>query len=76
MSQISFERLVKMRMAEFAMNSNELARRTEYSYQYISNLLNKDRRWNEINQKRVCEALGIKITYENIPDFTPQEKAS
>lgn len=60
---MDFSRIVKQRMAELSVTNSELARRSGYSPQYISDLLSGDKRWNETTMNKVCEALGIEVRF-------------
>lgn len=60
---MSFTQVVRMKMAQIGMSSSELARRSGYSQQYISDLLAGRRRWNETTIDRVCEILDIKVQF-------------
>nr|WP_240479949.1 helix-turn-helix transcriptional regulator [Paenibacillus fonticola] len=43
------------------LNPSELARLTGHSPQYIHNLLNGNRRWNEDSMRKVCDTLGLEL---------------
>jgi len=60
---MDFSKVVKNQMDEANLKKSELARRTGYSYQYISDLLAGNRRWNETTITKVSEVLGIKIKF-------------
>ena len=53
-------------MKQQDINYAELARKTGYSAQYISDLILGERRWNEDTINKVCAVLDITIKYENI----------
>jgi DNA-binding Xre family transcriptional regulator len=43
------------------LNPSDLARMTGYTPQYIHNLLDGNRRWNETTIQKTCEALGLEV---------------
>lgn len=64
MTTNNFNEAVKKAMEVLNVKQAELARKTGYSDQHISDLLAGERRWNEDSIAKVCIALGIEITYE------------
>jgi len=60
---LNFSKVAQKRMNEMNLTKSELARRTGYSCQHISDLLAGDRRWNETTITKVSEVLGIKIKF-------------
>lgn len=61
---MKFSDVVKLASVKKDVKPAELARRTGYSAQHISDLLSGTRRWNEDSINKVCSALGIKIQYD------------
>lgn len=59
---MSFSKVVKHALVDNDMTPSELARITGYSVQYIANLLNGNRRWNEESMLKVCDALGLELS--------------
>lgn len=60
---MDFSNIVKDILSRNGMKNAELARKTGYSPQYISDLISGDRRWNEDSMNRVCEALNIEVNF-------------
>ncbi len=58
-----FNEAVQARMNELGIRGVDLARKTGYSQQYISDLLTGRKRWNETTMTRICQALGIKVEF-------------
>lgn len=58
---LNFSEAVKIAMDATGMSIADLARATNRSYQYISDLLKGERRWHEAIINEVCEAMEIKI---------------
>ncbi|MEV2911150.1 helix-turn-helix transcriptional regulator [Paenibacillus larvae] len=56
-----FSKSVKHRLIDQNLNSSKLARLTNLSPQYMHNLLNGKRRWNEDTMLKVCDALGLEM---------------
>lgn len=55
---------VKMILEDRGMKAIELAKSTGYSAAHISDLLSGERRWNQDSIDRVCDVLGIEISFE------------
>ena len=60
---LNFTTTVKARMKTLQMKPIDLARKTGYSAQYISELLSGQKRWNETTMSKVCEILDIKVRF-------------
>lgn len=60
---MNFSEIVKIKLSEENMKITDLARKTGYSIQYISDLIAGKRRWNESTITKVSDALGIKIEF-------------
>ena len=58
---MNFSEAVKVAMEASNMTKADLARATEYSYQYISDLLADKRRWHEAVINKVFKALDLTI---------------
>ncbi len=58
---MDFSSAIKHRLVDRRLKPSELARLTGHSPQYIHNLLNGNRRWNEESMKRVCDTLGLEL---------------
>lgn len=58
-----FSSKVKKVLTEKDMNPSALARLTGYSPQYIHDLLKGGKRWNEDSMSKVCDALGLEMTF-------------
>lgn|GEM_PF-3304456 len=56
--------VVIQRMQELNMNKTQLAQATGYTPQYITNLINGNKRWNEDVMLKVFEVLGIDIEFK------------
>ncbi|MED4124048.1 helix-turn-helix transcriptional regulator [Halalkalibacterium halodurans] len=61
---MNFTEAVVEAMEKLGLKKSDLARATGYSYQYIRDLLNGERRWNEDSINKVCHALGIQVNFE------------
>lgn len=60
---MNFSQVVLKSLKERDMNPTDLARKTDYTPQYIHNLLDGNRRWNEESMKKVCDVLGLEVKY-------------
>lgn len=60
---LNFTPTVKTRMKTLKMKPVELARKTGYSAQYISELLSGRKRWNETTMNKVCSALNMRAFF-------------
>ncbi|KAF6636534.1 helix-turn-helix transcriptional regulator [Paenibacillus sp. EKM208P] len=60
---MNFTEAVESAMEAKGMSKADLARSTQRSYQYISDLLKGERRWHEGIINEVCAALGIQIEF-------------
>lgn len=60
---MDFSKAVNEWISNNNSNPTELARRMGYSPQYVINILNGDRRWNETTIQKACEVLGLKILF-------------
>lgn len=58
---MDFSNVVRHRLVDHKINPSELARMTGHSPQYIHNLLNGNRRWNEESMQKVCDTLGLEM---------------
>lgn len=58
---MGFSKAIKHALVDNDMTPSELARSTGFSVQYIANLLNGNRRWNEESMLKVCGVLGLEI---------------
>lgn len=58
---MNFSEIIKKRMSEQKIKPSELASATGYSQQYIKDLLEGHRRWNEATLTKVCSALSLVI---------------
>ncbi|GAW92452.1 helix-turn-helix domain-containing protein [Calderihabitans maritimus] len=56
-----FSEIVRATMARKRLKISDLARKTGYSQQYISDLLAGNRRWNETTIDKVCKALNLVV---------------
>jgi len=61
---MKFSESVKKFLKNRDLTPSDLARLTGYTPQYIHNLLEGNRRWNETTINRTCEALGLEIKIE------------
>ena len=61
---MNFSAIVRKYMKEQKLKVSDLAKSMGYSYQYISDLLSGNRRWNETTMNKACEVLGIRIVVE------------
>lgn len=61
---MNFNEAVVGAMEQLGLKKSDLSRTTGYSYQYIHDLLNGERRWNEDSINKVCHALGIQVNFE------------
>jgi len=52
---------IKKVLQEKEMTASDLARMIGYSPQYIHNLLDGNRRWNETTIEKTCQALGLEL---------------
>lgn len=59
-----FNKAVQARMNELGIRGVDLARKTGYSQQYISDLLSGRKRWNETTVTKICQALGIRVEFK------------
>lgn len=64
MKAFDFNALVIEILSENTMSRKELASKIGYSEQYLSNLLNNVRRWNDDLINKVCEVFGISIEFK------------
>lgn len=58
---MDFSSAVRHRLVDQRLNPSELARMSGHSPQYIHNLLNGNRRWNEDSMRKVCDTLGLEL---------------
>ena len=58
-----FSEVVKSQLTLKKINCSQLAKLVNLSIPYVHDLLKGNRRWNESNMLKVCEALGIDIVY-------------
>lgn len=58
---MDFSNVIRHRLVDHRLNPSELARLTGHSPQYIHNLLNGNRRWNEESMQKVCNTLGLEL---------------
>lgn len=58
---MTFTEAVNKALSDKKMSKTELAKRTNYSTQYIIDLIKGNRRWNEDTMSRIGNELGIKI---------------
>ncbi|MFF2014977.1 helix-turn-helix domain-containing protein [Paenibacillus sp. NPDC058177] len=65
---MDFTQAVNKWIKENDSNPTEVARLMNYSPQYIINILNGDRRWNETTIKKACEVLGLRVFVVNARD--------
>ncbi|MGF9913702.1 helix-turn-helix transcriptional regulator [Paenibacillus ehimensis] len=61
---MNFSESVKKALKTRDLSPTDLARLTGYTPQYIHNLLDGNRRWNETTINKACDALGLKIKVE------------
>lgn len=73
---MNFTEAVKAAMEAKKMSRADLARATNRSYQYISDLLKGERRWHEGIINEVCNALEIKIDITHEAEETVNEPVS
>lgn len=60
---MNFSEAVNIALNAKGMSKADLARATNRSYQYISDLLKGERRWHEAIINEVCEALDIQVSF-------------
>ncbi|MCC3379871.1 helix-turn-helix domain-containing protein [Paenibacillus farraposensis] len=70
---MNFTEAVEAAMEAKGVSKADLARSTQRSYQYISDLLKGERRWHEGIINEVCAALGIHVEF-NYDTNVGQEK--
>lgn len=58
---MNFPEALLLAIRKLGITKDDLARSTGYSHQYISELLKGERRWDEEDLSKVCEALGFEI---------------
>lgn len=58
---MDFTAEVKRAMHAKEVSQSELARRMNYTPQYIHSLLKGERRWKEGVMRKACDALGMEI---------------
>ncbi|MFH5187151.1 helix-turn-helix domain-containing protein [Paenibacillus sp. TAB 01] len=63
---MDFSESVKKILKSRDLSPSDLARLTGYTPQYIHNLLDGKRRWNETTINRTCGALGLEIKIETV----------
>lgn len=56
-----FNVYIKKQLDNTGKSIGELANESGYSYNYINELLNGKKRWNEETMLAVCDALGCKL---------------
>ncbi|MGF7046340.1 plasmid maintenance system antidote protein VapI [Paenibacillus sp. DS2015] len=54
---------IKKVLKEKNLNPSDLARMIGYTPQYVHNLLDGNRRWNETTIDKACTALGLGIEF-------------
>ncbi|WP_233281029.1 helix-turn-helix domain-containing protein [Paenibacillus algicola] len=67
-------------MKKADITKQQLAESTGYSYQYIYDLLNGRRRWNEESLEKVCHSIGLEVNVvssvsaqtPNLPEHTSE----
>ena len=59
-----FSSVVSKVLEERGMTSYALAKQMGYTPQYIHDLLNGNRRWNENTMAKACEVLGLEIEFK------------
>jgi len=64
---MEFSSVVIERLKDLNMTKSELAKKMGYSSNYISDLLARERRWNETTTSKACEILGLEVKYVNKP---------
>lgn len=60
---MNFSEAVNVALEAKGMSKADLARATNRSYQYISDLLKGERRWHEAIINEVCTALDIQVNF-------------
>ncbi len=60
----NFSEEIKKIMDEKNLTVAQVAAKTGYSWQYISDLLKGKRRWNEETMSKVSEVVGLKILFK------------
>lgn len=65
---MGFSETVKTELQNQSLSPSELARRTGYTPQYMHNLIDGSRRWNETTIGKVCEALGLKVSFTKVEE--------
>jgi transcriptional regulator with XRE-family HTH domain len=60
----NFSEEIKKIMDEKNLTIAQVAAKTGYSWQYISDLLKGKRRWNEETMSKVSEVVGLKILFK------------
>lgn len=71
---MNFSEAVNVALEAKRMSKADLARATNRSYQYISDLLKGERRWHEAIINEVCEALDIQVSFTiETNEETPEE---
>lgn len=60
---MNFSEAVNVALEAKGMSKADLARATNRSYQYISDLLKGERRWHEAIINEVCTALDIQVQF-------------
>lgn len=58
---MKFSEIVRKQLKDQDLTPSDLARMTGYTPQYIHNLLDEKRRWNETTINRACEVLELEI---------------
>jgi len=61
---MNFSDVVHKALKEKGMTSYALAKQMGYTPQYIHDLLNGNRRWNEITMAKACDVLGLEIEFK------------
>lgn len=60
---MNFSEIIKNKLNEENIKITDLAKKTGYSVQYMSDLIAGKRRWNESTITKVSDVLGIKIEF-------------
>jgi len=60
---VNFSEIIKNKLNEENIKITDLAKKTGYSVQYMSDLIAGKRRWNESTITKVSDVLGIKIEF-------------
>ncbi|WP_312340199.1 helix-turn-helix domain-containing protein [Anaerospora hongkongensis] len=64
---MDFSSVVIDKLKNLNMTKSELAKKMGYSSNYISDLLARERRWNETTTSKACEILELEVQYVDKP---------